>query len=64
MVTPDVAARIAAVSPRTIYRWIESGGLHFSEAADHRLFICVESVSAAARSARKSGSPPEPRRSE
>jgi hypothetical protein len=29
MVTPEQAARIAGVNERTIYRWVESGKLHF-----------------------------------
>lgn len=31
MVTPDQAARIAGVSTRTIYCWVEAGKLHFAE---------------------------------
>jgi excisionase family DNA binding protein len=31
MVTPEQAAQIAGVSTRTIYRWIESGRVHFIE---------------------------------
>ena len=44
MVTPDDAARIAAVTPRTIYRWAESGQVHFTESQDGLLLICHRSL--------------------
>ncbi len=40
MVTPERAARMAGVGPRTIYRWVESGKLHFIE-RDDRLWVCT-----------------------
>ncbi len=39
MVTPEQAAQIAGVSPRTIYRWIEAGTIHSVEDCGHPL-IC------------------------
>jgi predicted site-specific integrase-resolvase len=44
MVTPDAAAAIAHVSPRTIYRWIELGKVHFAETPEGLLGICHKSV--------------------
>ena len=44
LVTADEAARLAQVSVRAIYRWVEGGYLHFIEAADGALFICVNSL--------------------
>lgn len=44
MVTVDEAARIACVSSRTIYRWVEDEKLHFIETADGGLLICHESI--------------------
>lgn len=43
MVTPERAAKIAGVSERTIYRWVEGGKLHFIENAGH-LLICVPAL--------------------
>jgi hypothetical protein len=31
LITPDDAALVAGVSSRTIYRWIEDAGIHFTE---------------------------------
>lgn len=45
MVTVDEAARLARLSARTIYRWVEAGRLHFTETPDGRLFICLSSLS-------------------
>ena len=44
MITPDEAAALAAVGTRTVYRWIERGGLHFNESRETALLICVESL--------------------
>lgn len=41
MFTPEAAAALAGVSPRAIYRCIESGELHFIDASDGSgLLIC------------------------
>lgn len=45
MVTPELAAKIAGVSPRTIHRWVEERNIHFVEARDRPLFICPRSLS-------------------
>ena len=44
MLNPEEAAAIAAVTPRTIYRWVESGKLHFTESPDGALLICLNSL--------------------
>jgi hypothetical protein len=44
MVTAENASRIAQVTPRTIYRWAETGQLHFTESQDGLLLICIESL--------------------
>jgi excisionase family DNA binding protein len=44
MITPDEAAAVAGVTARTIYRWVETGKLHFSEAGDASLLICQGSL--------------------
>lgn len=44
MVTADVAARLARVSSRTIYRWVETGKLHFAETSEGQLLVCHESI--------------------
>jgi len=49
MVTPDQAAQIASASERTIYRWVEGGQLHFSEAREGALLICSDSLNTSAR---------------
>lgn len=43
MVTPERAAKLAGVSPRTIYRWIENGKVHFTEAG-RVLLVCLGSL--------------------
>lgn len=43
MTSPEQAARVAGVSPRTIYRWMEAGAVHFIERDSH-VQICVPSL--------------------
>ncbi len=44
MVTPSEAARIAGVTSRTIYRWVEQARLHFVENAGDSILVCVVSL--------------------
>ena len=41
---PDTAAAATSVSPREIYRRVESGAVHFQESADGRLLVCLDSL--------------------
>lgn len=40
MLTPEAAAALAGVSPRAIYRSVESGQLHSIDTSDGALLIC------------------------
>ena len=44
MITPDEAAALSGVSTRTIYRWLESGSIHFSETSASGMLICLSDV--------------------
>jgi hypothetical protein len=44
MATVDEAARAAGVSELTICRRLEACSLHFTETADGRIFICLDSL--------------------
>lgn len=41
MLTPQEAAMLRSVSQMTVYRWVESGQVHFMETQDGRLFVCL-----------------------
>ncbi len=41
--SPEDAARVAGVSARTVYRWIEGGKVHFIE-THAGLLICLDSL--------------------
>ena len=43
MLTPEQAAPLGGVSPRTIYRWIEANAVHFHEQKGCVL-ICLRSL--------------------
>ena len=44
MVAPDYAAAVANVPVRTIYRWVETGAIHYQEAGTGSLTVCVKSL--------------------
>lgn len=49
MVRPEEAARLAGVSTRTIYRWVESERVHFAEDSVGGLLVCLSSLKSGAR---------------
>lgn len=48
MITPDETAALCNVSTRTVYRWLETGAIHFSETAEGMLLICLNSLATTA----------------
>jgi len=46
MITPDEAAALCEVSTRTVYGWLETGAIHFSETVGEGLLICLSSLAA------------------
>ena len=40
LLTPEAAAVVARLTPRAIYRRVETGRLHFNETETGQLFIC------------------------
>lgn len=44
LIKPEEAAVLAGVSPRTIYRRVEAGLVHFAESPEGWLLICISSL--------------------
>jgi hypothetical protein len=44
MITPDETAALCNVSTRTVYRWLETSAVHFSETAEGLVLICLSSL--------------------
>ena len=44
MVAPEHAAVIANVPVRIIYRWIETAAIHYREAPNGALIVCLKSL--------------------
>jgi hypothetical protein len=57
MVPPDVAAPLAEVSARTVFGWVETGRVHFSETAEGALLVCLNSLPQARAESLSSGPP-------
>lgn len=39
--SPDIAAGIARVTPRALFRLLESGNIHFTEDTHGRILVCL-----------------------
>ena len=48
MLAPEQASVLAHVPTRMIYRWFETGVIHYREAPDGSLLVCLKSLAAAA----------------
>jgi hypothetical protein len=46
MVPPEQAAVLAQVSVRMIYRWVETGTIHYRESSTGSIIVCVKSLPA------------------
>lgn len=44
MLSPEQAAVLARVPTRMIYRWVETGSIHYSEATNGSLIVCIRSL--------------------
>ena len=44
LLAPDEAAVLAGVNTRTIYRWVETEQLHFTETQKGELFVCPKHI--------------------
>ena len=46
MIPPEQAAAVAHVPVRMIYRWVETGVIHYKEEPNGSLIVCVKSLPA------------------
>ena len=46
LLSPDLAATISGLTLRTLFRWIESGHIHFVETPEGQVLICLPSLTA------------------
>ena len=44
VITTDEAATLARVTSRTIFQWVESGKVHYTETPEGLLLICPDSL--------------------
>ena len=44
MIKPEEAMALAHTTAREIYRWVETGQIHYTEASDGSLLLCPDSI--------------------
>jgi hypothetical protein len=50
MVSPETGSRLLGVTQREIFRYIESGAVHFSEEDGGSLLVCLRSLTVSVKS--------------
>jgi hypothetical protein len=44
LLSPERASALTSISTRLIYRWVEAGTIHYREAANGKLTVCVKTL--------------------
>jgi hypothetical protein len=60
LLTVETAALLECVTPRSIYRWVESATVHFHETSEGAVFICSDSLKSQGRDPKKLEAREEP----
>ena len=55
LLPPEQASALTAIPARLIYRWIEAGTIHYREAANGKVTVCVKTLLVAGESRRTGG---------
>ena len=44
LLSPEQASSLTGIPARLIYRWVETGMIHYKEAANGKLTVCVKTL--------------------
>ena len=44
LLSPEQACTVTGIPARLIYRWVEAGSIHYKEAANGKLTVCVKTL--------------------
>ena len=44
LLSPEQASALTGIPARLIYRWVEAGTIHYREAVDGKLTVCVKTL--------------------
>lgn len=45
LLSPEQASVLTGIPARLIYRWVEAGTIHYREAANGKLTVCIKTLS-------------------
>ena len=45
LLSPEQASALTGIPERQIYQWVEAGAIHYREAANGKLIVCVKTLS-------------------
>lgn len=44
MLSPEQAAAVTGIPERQIYQWVEAGAIHYKEAPNGKLTVCIKTL--------------------
>lgn len=44
MLSPEHAATVTGITERLIYQWVEAGAIHYKEAPNGKLTVCIRTL--------------------
>ncbi|HKY45710.1 MAG TPA: hypothetical protein VJM50_21650 [Pyrinomonadaceae bacterium] len=44
LLSPEQASTLTGISARLIYRWLEAGAIHYREAPNGKLTVCIKTL--------------------
>lgn len=44
LLSPDQASTLTGIPARLIYRWVEAGAIHYREAPNGKLTVCIKTL--------------------
>lgn len=44
LLSPEQASKVTGITERLIYQWVEAGAIHFREAPNGKLIVCVKTL--------------------
>ena len=55
LLSPDQASTLTGIPARSIYRWVEAGAIHYREAPNGKIIVCIKTLLVRSDSERDGG---------
>ena len=55
LLSPEQAATVTGIPERLIYQWVEAGAIHFREAPNGKVIVCIKTLISRSSDAERGG---------